>query len=148
MYTLPQRTGSGSKRVVIMGCGRIGASIAIALADQGHSVGILDVNVAAFDLLPPGLVDDDRIAPTLGDGTSEDGLRKASTQEADVFIAMAGKDTRNALAANIAKHVLQVPRVICRMNDPTRKEMYEELGLITVSATSLVTEMVLEAVTG
>ena len=106
---------------------------------------ILDLSPSAFDLLPAGMKGDGRIVPIVGDGTREADLRRASAQGADVFIALSGRDARNALSAQIAKHVLQVPTVICRINDPTRKEMYTQLGLTAVSAAGLVTEAVLEA---
>ena len=83
--------------------------------------------------------------PIVGDGTLESDLRKASTQDADMFIAVSGKDSWNAMGAQIAKHILMVPTVICRMNDPVRNEMYSQLGLVTISATGLVTDMILEA---
>ena len=136
---------SGSKHVVIMGCGRIGASVATVLAERGHTLHILDIDLSAFSPLPTGMIGDGRILPILGDGTLEVDLRMAATQDADMFIAASGKDALNALAGQIARHILQVPTVICRINEPTRKEMYSRLGLITISATSLVTEMVLEA---
>ena len=139
------QTGSDTKFVVVMGCGRVGASIAASLSEAGHAVHILDVDSAAFDHLPPGMVGTGHVVPILGDGTLEADLRKASTQDADVFIAVAAKDTYNAIGAQLAKHILQVPTVICRMNDPTREEMYSKLGLITVSATKLVTEMARQA---
>ena len=139
------RPATRSKDIVIMGCGRTGLSIATALSEQGHTVHILDLNPNAFDLLPAGMIDDGRIMPIVGDGTLEGDLRRASTQDADVFIALSGRDARNALSAQIAKQILQVPTVICRMSDPNRKEMYTQLGLIAVSAASLVTETVLEA---
>ena len=128
-----------------MGCGRIGAATAAALSEEGCRVNILDLNKSAFDLLPKGMIDDGHIVPIIGDGTLESDLRKASTHECDVFIAVSGKDTRDALGAQIAKHVLQVPVVVCRMNDPIRKEMYGQLGLVTISATNLVTDMIVEA---
>lgn len=141
--------GSGrtprDKRVVIVGCGRLGATIATALADRDYRVYILDVDPAAFDRLPPEKVDSRRITPILADGTLEAGQRKASVRDADLFISVAGRDTSNALAAQIAKHIFEVPTVICRMNDPVRQQMYAKLGLVTVSPTQLVTEMVLAA---
>ena len=106
---------------------------------------ILDLDPSAFDRLPPGMTADGHIVPIIGDGTLEHDLRQAATQEADIFIAVSGKDTRNALSAQLAKHILQVPTVICRMNDPTRKEMYDQLELVTVSASTLITRMVVEA---
>ena len=142
------QTHAATNHVVVMGCGRFGASIATALAEKGHDLYVLDPNPTAFDLLPPAMINEGHIVPIVGDGTLEAGLRTAFTQDADIFIAVAGKDTRNALAAQIAKHILRVPTVICRMNDPTRNEMYSQLGLITISATRLVTEMVLEVTEG
>ena len=128
-----------------MGCGRVGASIAAALYERGHSLRVLDPDVAAFDRLPSGAIDDGHVVPIVGDGTLESDLRKAATQDADMFIAVSGKDSWNAMGAQIAKHILLVPTVICRMNDPVRNEMYSELGLVTISATGLVTDMILEA---
>ena len=128
-----------------MGCGRLGVSIATSLSDEGAVLHILDLNPSAFDLLPPGRITDGYIVPIVGDGTLESDQRKALTQDADVFIAVAGRDAPNALAAQVARHMFQVPTVICRLNDPTRQQVYTELGLITVSATRLVTDMVLEA---
>lgn len=145
MQSFVRRTDSGPRRAVIMGCGRAGASIATSLSEEGYSVTILDEDPGAFDLVPPGMIDDGHIVPVVGDGTLEHDLREASTQEADVFIAISGEDSNNALAAQIARHILLVPTVICRLNDPARREMYSQLGLITISATTLITGMVLEA---
>ena len=139
------QTDAGSKHVAIMGCGRTGASIATALAEGGHTVEVLDLDSAAFDLLPPGMIANGHIVPIVGDGTLGADLRKASTQDADIFIAASGRDTYNALAAQLAKHIFQVPKVVCRLNDPARREMYGQLGLIAISATQLVTDMVVEA---
>lgn len=148
MLPLVNQTGTGPINVVIMGCGRIGASIAATLAEAGHAIHILDPNVVAFDLLPQGMVGDGRIVPIVGDGTRESDLRKTNTRDAEIFIAVTGKDTRNALGAQLAKHILQVPIVICRMNDPTRTEMYNQLDLSAISATKPVTDMVLKATVG
>ena len=135
--------GAGAKRVVIVGCGRLGATITTALAERGCAIHILDLNFAAFERLPSGMISDGQIVPIVGDGTIESDLRKAFSHEAEVFIAVTGRDTRNALAAQTAKHIFQVPNVICRMNDPIRTEMYNELGIVAISATKLVSDMVL-----
>ena len=135
-----------SRNVVIMGCGRVGASMAAALWERAYNLRVLDPDIASFDRLPSSAIEAGQIVPIVGDGTLEADLRKASTQDADIFIAVAGRDSPNALGAQIAKHVLLVPTVICRMNDPVRNEMYSQLGLISISATGLVTEMILEAI--
>ena len=146
MHPSESNTYPTTRRAVIVGCGRTGSSLAAALSERGYTVKILDLDSAAFELLPPGMMADGHIVPILGDGTAENDLRKASTQDADVFMAVSDKDARNALAAQIAKDLLRVPTVICRINDPTRREMYSQLGLVAVSAADLVTEKSLEAV--
>ena len=133
---------------MIVGCGRTGAAIAAAMSETDSTVHILDMDMAAFDLLPVGLVDEGHIIPILGDGTLERDLRRASTQDADVFIAVSGKDAANALSAQIAHHMLHVPKVICRLSDSVMKEMYEGLELVTVSPTGLVTDLIIGAADG
>ena len=140
--------GAGPRPVVIVGCGRTGAAIAAALSETGSTVQILDVSVTAFDLLPTGLIEDGQIVPIMGDGTLESDLRKASAQDAHVLIAVSGEDAANAMAAQIAHHILGVPKVICRLSDPILKEMYEGLELTTVSPTRLVSNLILSAANG
>ncbi len=137
--------GRSRQQVVIMGCGRLGASVATELAQVGNTLHILDLNPANFDRLPAELINDGTVTPIVGDGTLEEDLRRAAIEDAEVFIALSGRDTRNALAAQIAQHIFEVPTVVCRMNDITRKEMYEELGLTAISPIKIVTQMVVEA---
>ena len=147
MLTPFAQSGSAAKRVVVVGCGRLGASISITLAERGDTVHILDVNAAAFERLPAGMVNDRQIVPIVGDGTLNYSLMKANCQEADVFIAVTDKDTLNALCAQTAKHIFGVANVICRMNDTTRTEMYNGLGIVAISATQFVSEMVVSEAT-
>ncbi len=147
MLTPFAQSDSGAKRVVVVGCGRLGASISIALAERGNTVHILDVNAEAFERLPPGMVTDRQIIPIVGDGTLNRPLVKANCQEADVFIAVTNKDTLNALCAQTAKRIFGVPNVICRMNDTTRTEMYNGLGIVAISATQFVSDMILSEAT-
>ena len=148
MNARQEQTRPGLRLVVIVGCGRTGAAIAAAMSETDSTVHILDMDMAAFDLLPVGLVDEGHIIPILGDGTLERDLRRASTQDADVFIAVSGKDAANALSAQIAHHMLHVPKVICRLSDSVMKEMYEGLELVTVSPTGLVTDLIIGATDG
>ena len=140
------RNDQSSRSAVIMGCGQLGVSITLALLEEGYAVHILDLIPDAFERLPSGPIEDGDIIPIIGDGTLERDLRRASIQDADVFIATCGRDTRNALASQIAKHIFQIQTVICRMNDPIRKELYDGLGLIAISGTGLVTKMVTESI--
>ena len=131
--------------MVIMGCGALGATVASVLTDGGVSLQVLDTRADAFDRLPTGLIEDGRVVPLVGDGTNERDLAKAAVQEATVFMALSGSDTKNALAAQIAKQVFGVPTVICRIDDPSKGAVYEDMGIVTVSATTLVADMVVEA---
>ena len=133
-------------RMVIMGCGTLGASVAASLAAGAASLRMLDTSAEAFERLPSGLIEDHRVVPIVGDGTNERDLMKAAIQEATVFVALSGSGARNALAAQIAKQVFSVPTVICRIDDPSKGEVYEDMGIVTVSPIRLVADMVVEAV--
>lgn len=131
-----------------MGCGRIGSTVAVRLVEEGWIVHIMDLNADNFERLPESLVNDGLIIPIVGDGTLEKDCRRAGAEDAEIFIALSGRDTLNALAAQIAQRILSVPTVICRMNDPTRKDMYETMGLIAVSPLGIVSDLVVQATHG
>ncbi|HXG42651.1 MAG TPA: TrkA family potassium uptake protein [Dehalococcoidia bacterium] len=118
-------------KVVIMGCGRVGSELAVRLEAEGHQVAVLDINPDAFRRLPP----DFKGRRVVGNGIDQDVLRRIGLAEADVFIAVTQGDNRNVMAAQIAKHIFHVPKVICRIYDPIREEIYRELGLETYSPT-------------
>ena len=127
-----------------MGCGRVGAWLATELCAQGHQVRVLDPDEGNFRRLPVelragGEEEEDGIA-VLGDGTLPEDLLRAGIEEADIFVATSQLDTPNLLAAQIAQHIYRVPRVVCRLNDGERQEVYESLGLHVVNATQLVAE--------
>jgi trk system potassium uptake protein TrkA len=117
--------------VIIMGCGRVGAALAKLLDDEGHRVTILDVDPYSFRRLPASF----RGTPLVGNGTDQDVLVRAGIAEADVFVAATQGDNRNVMAAQIAKHIFGVRRVVSRVYDPIREEMYRQLGLETFSPT-------------
>ncbi len=134
----------GAKRFVIMGCGSPGAAIALSVASLGHRVHILDLQATAFERLPEAELAEGRIVPLVGDGTLQHDLLAASIQDSDVFVGLTPSDTTNAFAAQIAKHIYQVPVVVCRVDDPALRDMYEKLQIVAVSATSLVADKVVE----
>ena len=146
MFQLDQMQ-PGARRIVIVGCGGLGAGVATSLSEQGHSIHILDTNDAAFGRLPQAERDSGQIVPYIGDGTVYQDLLRASAQDADVFMALSDVDTTNALSAQIGRHVYQIPTVICRIDDSTLQEMYNELGLTAISATTLATQVVLRVTT-
>ena len=118
-------------KVVIMGCGRVGSSLASRLAEEGNDVTILDVRPDSFRRLPSNFKGKKHI----GNGIDQDVLARIGIGEADAFIAVTQGDNRNVLATQVAKHIFGVPRTLCRIYDPIREEMYRGLGLETISPT-------------
>ncbi|MER3485276.1 MAG: TrkA family potassium uptake protein, partial [Chloroflexota bacterium] len=104
-------------KVVIMGCGRVGARIASILDHNGHDVSVIDTDSRAFRRLAP----DFGGQTIIGTGIDEDVLRSAGIEEATAFIAVTNGDNRNIMAAQVARHVFKVPEVICRIYDPVRE---------------------------
>jgi trk system potassium uptake protein TrkA len=120
-------------KVVIVGCGRVGAALARRLVAEGHTVSVVDTNVGAFNRLG----DDFPGTMVVGNGIDEGVLRRAGIEGADAFVSLTPGDNRNAMAAQVAKMVFRVPRVITRLYDPIRAEVYRELGLETYCSTSI-----------
>ena len=125
------------KKVVIMGCGRTGSWLANQLDATGHSVTVMDVEAYSFRRLAP----DFKGKAIVGNGIEQEVLKKAGIEEAEVFIAVTQGDNRNIMAAQIAKHIFNVPRVICRIYDPLRQEIFQTLGLETISPTTIFADM-------
>ena len=129
-------------KIVIMGCGRVGAQLAGLLDTDGHEVTILDTDAYSFR----------RLAPTfggtalIGNGVDEAALRRAGIEGADAFVALTQGDNRNVMAAQIAKHIFNVPRVICRIYDPLRQELYDTLGIEAFSPTTIFAQLVKEKI--
>ncbi len=119
--------------VLIMGCGRLGARVAATLAEQGHDVTVMDINASSFRRLPdsfPG-------SKVIGNGMDGPALERAGIQRMDAFMATTQGDNRNYFASQMAREVYRVPRVLCRIYDPMREEMFRDLGLETFSPTSM-----------
>jgi len=120
-------------KVVIMGCGRVGAQLAALLDSDGHDVTVLDIDAYSFRRLPPTFGG----TALLGNGIDQEALKRAGIEEADAFIVVTQGDNRNVMAAQIAKHIFNVPKVICRIYDPLRQELYQTLGLEAISPTTV-----------
>jgi trk system potassium uptake protein TrkA len=128
--------------VMIMGCGRMGAHLAAMMEEDGHTVTVLDVDKLAFDHLPSGF----KGRKILGDGMDQDTLRRAGAETADAFVAATRGDNRNALAAQIARHVFQIKRVGSVIFDPIREEIYRDLGLRTINPTKIEAQFLRESI--
>lgn len=112
-------------RVVIIGCGRVGAVTAQRLDHDGHSVTIVDQYEYAFSRLP----DEFSGRTVVGNAIEQDTLKHADVAHADVFLAATGGDNHNIMTSQIAKTIFGVPKVIARIKDPERAIIYQELGL-------------------
>ena len=122
---------------LVIGCGRVGSSIALQLHQEGWDVTVVDENEDALSRLGeswPGTF-------IVGHGMDADLLREAGIEEADVFIASTDGDNTNLTIAQIASKQFGVPKVIVRVMDPRRAEWYEEQGLHTICPTRYAIEM-------
>jgi trk system potassium uptake protein TrkA len=126
-------------KAVIVGCGRVGATLADQLDRTGHQVVILDISSAAFDRLPSSFGG----SAIRGDGTDEDVLRRAGTEGADIFLSLTEGDNRNVMAAQLAVEALGVQRTVAKINDPVRAEAYGHLGIAALCRTNLMIDAVL-----
>ena len=129
------------RNVMILGCGRVGAMVAKALAAEGDDVIVLDRDPDNFRRLAEG----PNVHMIVADGTSKEELKRCGIEGVDAFISLTAQDTVNALAAQMAQLSFGVASVVCRINDPIRRAMYDELGLRTVSPPQVMTDLVLEA---
>ena len=128
-------------KVVIMGCGRVGAELATVLDKEGHEVTVLDVKPDAFRRLPHDFGGQRHV----GNGIDQDVLARIDVGEADAFVAVTQGDNRNVMATQMAKHLFGVERVVCRIYDPIREEIYHGLGLETISPTMVGARLLKEA---
>ncbi|PKQ28267.1 MAG: TrkA family potassium uptake protein [Candidatus Anoxymicrobium japonicum] len=115
--------------IVIMGCGRAGARLARKLDEEGHSVAVIDRNPTAFHLL--GL--EFKGATVTGVGFDPNALIEAGVERADSFVAVSSGDNSNIVSSIVAKDVFHVPRVITRIYDPRRAQIYRRMGIPTVA---------------
>jgi trk system potassium uptake protein TrkA len=115
--------------VVIMGCGRVGSTLAHSLEERGHSVAVIDQQAQAFRRLPP----DFRGRKVKGIGFDRDTLLEAGTERAQAFAAVSSGDNSNIIAARVARETFGVENVVARIYDPRRAEVYQRLGIPTVA---------------
>ncbi len=124
--------------VMIIGCGRVGSQLALLLAQEGHNVTIIDKNPEAFKRLGGTF---NGIAAT-GTGFDEKLLNELKINRQDAFVSVTSGDNTNLMASQIAKKMFKVPRVIARVYDPKRADIYRKLGLDIISGTMLVAAMI------
>lgn len=123
--------------VIIVGCGRVGAKLAELLSREGHNVVVIDKNPGAFKRLPEGF---DGVTLE-GSGFDLELLRQAGIEKADAFCSLTNGDNTNLVCAQIAKRIFNLPKVIARVYDPERAQIYQGLGLDVISGTILFAAM-------
>ena len=120
-------------RVIILGCGRVGSTLAKQLSAEEHEVTIIDETSDAFRRLGSKF----KGTRLVGPGTDMDVLRRAGIESADIFVSVTQGDNTNIMAAQIAKEVFSVPRVLTRIYDPIRAEAYQQIGIHTICTTTI-----------
>jgi trk system potassium uptake protein TrkA len=119
-------------RVIIMGCGRVGSELSHELLEAGHEVVVIDKNAEAFFRYPPG----EGAQTVVGLGFDRDVLEEAGIERADAFVAVSSGDNSNIVSARVALENYHVPKVVARIYDPRRADIYERLNIPTVATTT------------
>jgi trk system potassium uptake protein TrkA len=125
--------------VIVVGCGRVGRELAMALDRDGHTVSVIDKDRNAFHELP----DEFTGKAILGFGFDREHLEQAGIRQADAVAAVTNGDNSNILTARIARMTYEVPYVVARIYDPRRAAIYRQLGIATVAAVAWTTDQVL-----
>jgi trk system potassium uptake protein TrkA len=129
-------------KILIIGCGRVGVSLARSLNLKGHQVTVVDKDPLAFEQLGPAF----RGQKVVGIGFDRDVLTQAGIERADALAAVTSSDETNVVTARIARLTFHVPRVVARVYDPRKADIYRRLGLQTVSPVVLATSRLAELV--
>jgi trk system potassium uptake protein TrkA len=135
--------------IVVVGCGRVGSSLARTMLEDGHEVSCLDEDPESHARLEVGLEkswEDLGGHFTVGTALEIDALTEAGVERADAFIAATDGDNTNIIIAQIAKRQFSVPTVIARILDPFRAEWYEHQGVHTICPTKVAIEMLVAEV--
>jgi trk system potassium uptake protein TrkA len=125
--------------VVIMGCGRVGSTLARSLEDRNHTVSVIDSEPDAFRRLGPSFNGD----KVTGFGFDQEVLEKAGIRRADAFAAVSSGDNSNIIAARVARETFGIEQVVARIYDPGRAEVYQRLGITTVATVKWTADQVL-----
>jgi trk system potassium uptake protein TrkA len=130
-------------KIIIMGCGRVGSQVSQLLVSHGHDVTVIDHDGNA----PVRLGTEFKGRIVRGVGFDRNVLLEAGVETAEGFVAASSSDNANIVAARIARNIFRVPRVVARLYDPVRAEVYHRLGLTTISSTAWGAERIVEVVT-
>ena len=130
-------------KIIIMGCGRVGSAVSHLFARIGHDVVVIDHDENALSRLGK----DFKGRIVRGVGFDRETLLEAGVETAEAFVAASSSDNANIVAARTARNIFHVPRVVARLYDPRRAEIYQRLGLTTISSTAWGAERIVELIT-
>ncbi|MFD1537950.1 potassium channel family protein [Nonomuraea guangzhouensis] len=128
--------------IVIMGCGRVGSTLAHILEDNGHTVAIIDRDPQAFRRLRAGF----RGRRVTGVGFDRDVLTEAGIESAAAYVAVSSGDNSNIISARAARETFGVDNVVARIYDPRRAEVYQRLGIPTVATVRWTADQILRRI--
>ncbi|SHO52747.1 potassium channel family protein [Desulfopila aestuarii] len=129
-------------RVIIIGCGRVGMQLASLLSMGGHDVVIVDRDMRAFEKLGPNF----RGQKIVGVGFDREVLKQAQIEQSDALVAMTSSDNTNIVVSLIARREFRVPKIVTRVHEPERAEIYRRFGIPTISATTWAANEVLKMI--
>ena len=124
--------------IMIVGCGRVGSQLAVLLSQEGHNVTIIDKNADSFKRLGGTF----NGVTAVGNAFDEKLLRELKIEKQDAFVSVTSGDNTNLMASQIARKMFKVPRVIARVYDPQRADIYKKFDLDIISGTILVAAMI------
>jgi len=124
--------------IMIVGCGRVGSQLAVLLSQEGHNVTIIDKNADSLRRLGGTF----NGVTAVGNAFDEKLLRELKIEKQDAFVSVTSGDNTNLMASQIARKMFKVPRVIARVYDPERADIYKKFDLDIISGTVLVAAMI------
>ena len=131
-------------KIVIVGCGRVGSTLARRFVEAGHTVSVVDKDRSAFDRLGEGFPG----RTIQGLGFDEEVLKRAGIDDADALLAFTGGDNSNLMSAQIAREKYQIENACARVKDPLRAEVYRDMGLKVFCTTLFNVNLLEDAILG
>lgn len=129
--------------VIILGCGRVGSTLARLMYKEGHNVTVIDKLSESFRRLGTKY----KGQRLIGNGIDEDILKRAGIESCEVFVAVTQGDNRNIMAAQIAHEIYGVEKVVTRINDPIRADLYRARGITTICGTTILAGLMKDFIT-
>ena len=130
--------------IFIFGCDKLGVHLTTALAKEGHRITVMDTSSDRLDVL----AQEPQVEAILASESLMEDLRGVGTDNIDVFLALSEDDNKNAMVAQVARHIFHIPDVICRISDPEREKSYEGMGIHVICPTLIMVDTFKHALKG